>query len=444
MTVADSYQMVPGIQEASTTHRWIRNIGPDTSILLARLAGFLYLAAGVGAIALVARTDSQIPRPTLAFAMSSINVIIGLAMLVVAQWMNRRLLMYVYPAFAYVLIFYAGVALTINLYATTERFLALGTMLYLLAPIFGFYLLNRLGAILVVVSIGIEFAILMSLLDVLAPVGQWLFFMAMLATASLLVGTFVRRADSLAESEKGARHELADINATLEQRVSDQVNELERLNRLRRFLSPQIAEAVMATSDDMSMLNPHRREIAVFFCDLRGFTKFAGSVEPEEVLEVLNAYYDVVGNLLRQWDGTVGGFAGDGIMAYFNDPVPCAAPADSAVEMALRMCNPMADLMEQWTRRGYDLGYGVGIALGHATLGMIGFEGRNDYTPLGTVVNLGARLCAEASSGQILIDQRTLAAVSQSFTTNQLGALNLKGFTQPIQVSEVLARSDLS
>ena len=232
-----------------------------------------------------------------------------------------------------------------------------------------------------------------------------------------------------------AHRQLADLNQTLEARVAAQVAEIEALNRLRRFLSPQVAEAVL-TAGDEAILQPHRRQIAVFFCDLRGFTTFTGGAEPEEVVEALDEYYEVVGSVLRRHDATVGAFAGDGIMAYLNDPVPCDDPAGTAVQMAIELREPMAAFIDTWKRRGYDLGYGVGIAYGYATLGTIGYEGRNDYTALGSVVNLAARLCGEAASGQVLVDGRTSDALGQRFETLHR-EVTLKGFALPVAAFEV-------
>jgi class 3 adenylate cyclase len=382
--------------------------------------------------------DAQLHKPALVIAMSTVNVLIGVGLLAATRLLPTTLLRF-YPPFAYIFSYYAGIAITVNLYGA-GNVAAVGTVVYLLAPIFGFYLLSTVGAVLLVLTVGIEYAVLLALQSAPDPFGQWIFLMATVATAAVLVGRFVRRADELAESEHQAREALTQLNDTLEQRVAEQVAEVERLGRLRRFLSPQVVDAILSSADAESILAPHRREIAVFFSDLRGFTSFASTAEPEDVLEVLNAYYEVVGQLIREFKGTVGGFAGDGIMAYFNDPVPCEAPAMHAVEMAVNMKDSMAELTASWHARGYQVGYGVGIALGHATLGMIGFEGRNDYTPLGTVVNLGARLCSKAAGGQVLIDQRTRAAISSAFNTTEIGEVSLKGFHRPIQVAEVLGR----
>ncbi|MBV8159933.1 MAG: adenylate/guanylate cyclase domain-containing protein, partial [Acidimicrobiia bacterium] len=232
-----------------------------------------------------------------------------------------------------------------------------------------------------------------------------------------------------------AHRNLATLNRTLEDRVEAQVAEITALSRLRRFLSTPVADAVLSAESD-ALLEPHRREIAVFFCDLRGFTKFAASAQPEEVHAVLTAYFDLLGEMVGRYEATVGGFTGDGLMAFFNDPLPVEEPALRAVAMAVELRDPMEHLIAEWQRQGYVLGYGVGIAFGYANIETIGFEGRRDYTALGPVVNLAARLCAEATSGEILIDQRTSAACDGRVEVASERSLALKGYHDP-----VLARS---
>src|SRR5258708_10899023 len=187
--------------------------------------------------------------------------------------------------------------------------------------------------------------------------------------------------------------ELAELNYSLEMRVRQQVDELERLGRLRRFFSPQLAEVIIPSGDE-SLLQSHRRDIGVVFCDLRGFTAFSEIAEPEEVMGILQEYHDAIGALIHHYDGTIGHFAGDGLMIFFNDPLPCADPAARAVQMALAMREDMDELTEAWRKRSHILGFGVGIALGYATLGKIGFEGRFYYSALAPLVNLPARLCS--------------------------------------------------
>jgi len=231
--------------------------------------------------------------------------------------------------------------------------------------------------------------------------------------------------------------ELAAWNRELEQRVADQVDALERLSRLRRFLSPQLAELVVSSGDD-SFLNSHRREITVVFCGLRGFTSFAETVEPEDVMAVLTEYHQALGDLVHRFDGTLERFTGDGLMVIFNDPLDCPDAPERAVRMALAMRGRVAELAEGWSRKGYELDFGIGIAQGHATLGQIGFEGRSDYTAIGSVTNLAARLCAEAQGRQILVSQRVLSAIEGIAVVDALGELSLRGFSKPLRAYNVV------
>lgn len=226
--------------------------------------------------------------------------------------------------------------------------------------------------------------------------------------------------------------ELAQWNAKLETRVLTQLGELQRMRRLRRFLSPQVAELVINSGDD-SILGSHRREIVVVFCDLRGFTAFAESSEPEEVMGVLGEYHAALGELIFRYEGTLERFTGDGLMVFFNDPIPLDKPAQRAVEMALAMRDRVRTLAEGWSRLGHDLGFGVGIAQGFATLGRIGYEGRFDYAAIGSVTNLAARLCAEAGAGQVLVSQRVFNAVDDVAVGEPVGTLELRGFSRPIR-----------
>jgi adenylate cyclase len=231
--------------------------------------------------------------------------------------------------------------------------------------------------------------------------------------------------------------ELASWNSELEQRVADQVDALERLGRLRRFLSPQLAEAVISSGDE-SLLESHRREITVVFCDLRGFTRFAEGVEPEDVMEVLREYHAALGELIHGFEGTLERFTGDGLMVFFNDPLPCADAPERAVRMAVAMRARVTELAAEWSRRGHELGFGIGIAHGHATLGRIGFEGRSDYAAIGTVTNLAARLCAEAEPWQILVTQRVHAATEHIAVADDVGPLELRGFARPARAYNIV------
>ncbi len=224
--------------------------------------------------------------------------------------------------------------------------------------------------------------------------------------------------------------ELADLNRTLESRVEEQVEELERMSRLRRFLSPTLAELVL--SEGESVLESHRREIAVLFADLRGWTSFSATTEPEEVMTVIRAFHEEMGRLIVQFGATVGWFAGDGLMVWFNDPIPCENPAGRAVAMAVEMRDVMAGLIPKWRKRGHVLDFSAGIALGYATLGKIGFSGRFDYGAVGSVLNLASRLCDEALPGQILVAERVYSEVEELVEAEPAGTLSLKGFDLPV------------
>jgi class 3 adenylate cyclase/putative methionine-R-sulfoxide reductase with GAF domain len=231
--------------------------------------------------------------------------------------------------------------------------------------------------------------------------------------------------------------ELSDVNRTLEARVREQVEELERVGRLRRYLSPQLAELIVSSGDE-TILESHRRQVTVVFCDLRGFTAFAEVAEPEEVMGVLAEYHAALGMLIHASSGTIEHFAGDGVMVFFNDPLPQPDHVERAVRMAVAMRERVQDLTRRWRRQGHELGFGVGIALGYATLGRIGFEGRFDYAAIGTVCNLAARLCGEATDGQILLSSRALGVVEDLVEVEHLGELTLKGFHRPTRACNVL------
>jgi class 3 adenylate cyclase len=225
--------------------------------------------------------------------------------------------------------------------------------------------------------------------------------------------------------------EVSELNRGLEARVAEQVDELGRVGRLKRFLAPQLAELIVSHGDE-KILESHRREIVVVFCDLRGYTAFTETAEPEEVLDFLREYHGALGPLVSQFEGTLDQFSGDGIMVFFNDPVPCPDPAERAVKMAMAMRETAGTLIAAWRRRGRVLGFGAGIAQGYATLGQIGFADRSGYTAIGTVCNLAARLCAEAKDGQILVAQRVAVAVEATMPLEDVGELTLKGLTQPV------------
>jgi len=239
--------------------------------------------------------------------------------------------------------------------------------------------------------------------------------------------------------DREARHlkELADWSRTLEQRVAEQVTLVERLGRLKRFFSPQLAELIVAGGTD-DPLKTHRRDVTVVFLDLRGFTAFAETAEPEEVMGVLREYHAEMGKAILEHEGTLERFTGDGMMIFFNDPVPVPNPDERAVRMALAMRERVAHLIPRWRQLDYDLDLSIGIAQGYATIGAIGFEGRWDYGAIGSVTNLAARLCAEAKPGEILISKRVMAKTEQLLETAAVGELSLKGFQRPIPAYNVL------
>ena len=245
------------------------------------------------------------------------------------------------------------------------------------------------------------------------------------------------RIKQLYDTVQAQAAQLTEWNRTLEQRVEQQVAQLERLGRLKRFFSPHLAELIVAGGAE-DPLRSHRREVTVVFLDLRGFTAFAETAEPEEVMGVLREYHAEMGRLILAREGTLERFTGDGMMVFFNDPVPVPNPAERAIRMALEMRDRVGALSVKWRKRGYDLEFGVGIAQGYATIGAIGFEGRSDYGAIGTVTNLASRLCGEAKPGQILVSQRLLGAVEDLMEVEPVGELQLKGFLKPVPAFNVV------
>jgi adenylate cyclase len=235
--------------------------------------------------------------------------------------------------------------------------------------------------------------------------------------------------------------ELLELNRTLEEHVRTQLEELERLQRLRRFLSPQLADALVCSGDD-SILQSHRRQVAMFFADLRGWTSFVDAVEPEELMRVLGEFHGTIGGLVRRFDATVGFIEGDGVQLFFNDPIEVPDAALRAVRLGCALREEMAELTPHWQKRGYDLDFGAGIALGYATCGEIGFEGRSDYAAIGAVTNLASRLADEATAGQILITRRLHAEVEDDIEVDPVGEFTLKGFQRPVAAFNVVAVRD--
>jgi class 3 adenylate cyclase len=247
------------------------------------------------------------------------------------------------------------------------------------------------------------------------------------------------RLKELQDKIRDQSNALAELNRTLEKRVADQVAALERMARLKRFLPPQIAEAVLSSPDGEGLLKTHRAEVTVVFTDLRNFTAFAETAEPEDVMRLLGDYYTLVGERVHRLEGTIEHFAGDGIMAFFNDPVVHADHCARAVRLGLEVRDACTTLLGHWNQGGSTLGIGIGIALGYATLGTVGFAERLDYAAIGSVANLASRLCARAAPGQVLVSGRVAQKISGQWATNNIGELPLKGFSKAPPIHEIIA-----
>jgi adenylate cyclase len=243
--------------------------------------------------------------------------------------------------------------------------------------------------------------------------------------------------ESQAERLKDQSAQLATWNRSLEQTVAEQITEIERMGRLRRFLPAQVADLIVAAGDGDRLLQSHRREVTVVFCDLRGFTAFAETAEPEEVMAVLGEYHSCLGALITRHGGTLERFVGDGLLVVFNDPLPCVDHTEKAVCLAAQMRDAIDEHSEHWRKRGYQLGFGIGIARGHATIGRIGFDQRWDYAVIGTVPNHAARLCEKAKARQILVSQRVFGAIEHLVEAVAIGELTLKGFHRPMPTFEI-------
>ncbi len=241
----------------------------------------------------------------------------------------------------------------------------------------------------------------------------------------------------LRDAERELLAQVAAWNTELERRVAEQVQEVERFSVMRRFVPPQLVEVLEAGG--ASMLQSHRAEITVLFCDLRGFTSFAERSEPEDVMAVLREMHDAVGPVIFEQGGTLSQFTGDGMMVFFNDPIPCEGPERRAVILGLAMRDRTERLADEWKRRGHDLRLGVGIATGYATCGQIGFDGRFEYTAIGTVVNLAARLCGQAEGGEVLAAERVVAVLGDGVVSELAGEIELKGMARPVAIHRVMA-----
>ena len=252
----------------------------------------------------------------------------------------------------------------------------------------------------------------------------------------LIIGIFLNQNAILKQLNSKSRKQAADLadwNLTLENRVAEQVSELDRIGQLKRFLSPEVANLVIAQGDK-SLLESHRRYVAALFCDLRGFTTFSESTEPEEVMDMLQQYHQQLGRLVSQYGGTIDHRAGDGLMVFFNDPLPCEKPVHQAVKLAFEAHETIAQLLRKWAKLGHQLGFGIGIAAGHATMGIVGDESRSDYTAIGNDINLASRLCDHAKNGETLISQKAHVEIENEVESRELIGLELKGVNRSLRV----------
>lgn len=303
---------------------------------------------------------------------------------------------------------------------------AYAAMLWVWAGTLAFFVFDVRRALFVVALIGLSYAAVLAVQEANSyALVRWLITMTTITLTGGIVAWLVRGSALLRARSERAEKEAARVRSELE---------MERLNRLKSFVSPQVAD--LLTQDDSSMLKPHRREIAVLFVDLRGFTRFVSSAEPEDVGLVLEDFYRVCIDVAQECGATIGDIAGDGVMAYFNDPVPCDRPAEQALTAATQIRRGLVDRQYEWERLGFELGHGIGIAYGYATIGMLDAVGFSRYGPVGTVVNLAARLCSEAASGQIIVDQRTQATLTD-VDLEPLELVDVKGFGSPVRAFRV-------
>jgi len=397
---------------------------------LALIVGFLWLVFSLTNGMLEATIRGLIAHPNAHLAVGIVGDVGAIAILMFGLGANESTLGRWWPIGAIVLLMASVILLPLAMILQGYPTSTLGVIGYPITATLAFYVFDRRLATVAAALIVVCHGIVEVSSD--APWPPWpplLFVAVSVVAAGYFMGNLMSKLEEARDAEHEAATELADLNANLEAKVAEQVGEVERFGRLRRFLSAPVAEAVLTSSDE-SRLAPHRREIAVLFCDLRGFTAFTKQVEPEEVMEVLDAYYAAAGAQITKFQATLGSFEGDGLMAYLNDPVPCDEPARRVVEMGLAIADAVDALTPTWHRRGYDLSYGIGMAFGHATLGVVGFDGRNDYTAMGTVVNLGARLCNDAKARELVVDHRVYLQAEDAFAFTEREPVRLKGFNE--------------
>lgn len=391
------------------------------------LAGMLLsVQAGLVAVVFAEAAGDRMAHPTVVLVLGLFVLVFGLAIIAAMAVLSARALRRYSSLGGVSVMLTMGVVSTLAVWSVGPAYGVVAVFYFEALP-FAFYMLRLRWALAIAVNAVVGCGLVMMLQGGWEhPFLQWLAVTSTLVGVAWVMGIVAERGERLAESERAARLELRDLNDTLEARVAEQVTEIERLGELRRFLTPQVADAVMS-ADAEAMTRPHRRRIAVFFCDLRGFTAFTHDSEPEEVVANIDEYYRTVGEVLQRHGATIGGYAGDGIMAYLGDPVPHPEPARAAALMVAELRGELDALVAEWQRRGHDLGYGIGLAYGYATLGVVGFDGRYDYTPMGGVVNLAARLCGAATAGQVLMDHATYAELDGVAGGEPVDGLELKG-----------------
>lgn len=400
---------------------------------IAKIVGVIFIVYGASNLTFLLGAHDDLAHPDLFWIPGAYGDALGVFFLVISFAASDELFERFYVPVLWFGFLTSGVMTSYSMYLAGYPNSGPVSLAYGIQMTLAFYLLATWLAVAQLVVIVGSWTILALNSDTGFPLWPMLLFMAgALLVTGYLSGRLMNELDQARKSEHEANTELDSLNHGLEDQVAGQVTELERLSRLRRFLSAPVADAVLTTSDE-SVLAPHRREIAVLFCDLRGFTAFTKQVEPEEVMEVLAEYYEAAGREITKFEATLGAFEGDGLFAYLNDPNPCDLPGIRVVEMGLAIAASIDDLTPRWQRRGYDLSYGIGMALGHATLGIVGYDGRSDYTALGTVVNLGARLCTVATARQLIVDHRIALQAEDSFTLTELEPRALKGFAAPVR-----------
>ena len=411
---------------SAETRLGVRQLDPDDLRRVSRIGGFVFLIYGLAnplvrhvASGVIVRTElpSWFGLDLHAW-IGVVTIALGLAFCAAGVVASDTAISRWFPPFAILAFLYAAAGLPVVMWIDKYPISGILVLADAIVAILAFYLLARWAALAVVGLVVAGQWWLEAVSGTPWPI--WLV-PGFIAVVMLVAGYFIGH----------LMQQLNDLNTNLEAKVAEQVGEMERLGRLRRFLSAPVAEAVLTASDE-SPLAPHRREIAVLFCDMRGFTAFTRQVEPEEVMEVLDSYYAAAGEQITAFRATLGSFEGDGLMAYLNDPVPCEEPARRVVEMGLAIADAIDGLTPAWHRRGYELSYGIGMAFGHATLGVVGYDGRNDYTALGTVVNLAARLCTNAMARELLVDHRVFLQTEDYVRYVGREPVTLKGFGEPV------------